>query len=69
MRFDDVSPDSDLSQALRRFDLTPSASAWELCVLARRIVANASPLLDRRSLRAVSWWEYAAVWARTLSFH
>ena len=65
MKLDD-GPARDVADALARFESANGASQWELGVLARRIVAKAEPLLAARRQGVTAWWQYPAVWARTL---
>jgi hypothetical protein len=62
----DEAPARDVADALARFEPKQPASQWELAVLARRIVASAGPFLDARRRGFTAWWQYPAVWARTL---
>lgn len=66
MTFEDLTPDHEVTDALRRFDHAPAPSASQLRGLARRIVSSAAPLLEPRRANTVAWWDYPAVWARTL---
>ena len=65
MRRNDWIRDRELARELRRLD-PPAPTPGQLALLARRIVARATPLLDPRRRAASSWWEYAAAWAGTL---
>jgi len=65
MRRNDWIRDRELARELRRLD-PPAPTPGQLALLARRIVARATPLLDPRRRVASSWWEYAAAWAGTL---
>ncbi|HTR79324.1 MAG TPA: hypothetical protein VMH39_14495 [Gemmatimonadaceae bacterium] len=64
MRIYEPRGDPRLAEALRRAE--PPAPERPLGPLVRRIVAAAGPVLDRRRPRPSAWWEYMAVWARTL---
>ena len=64
MNHRDLSPDPELRAILRRFDATDRPTADQRRALRRRIEAAAGPLLAGRAHDA--WWEFAAVWARTL---
>ncbi|MDE3053822.1 MAG: hypothetical protein KGL38_11300 [Gemmatimonadota bacterium] len=60
----DVTPDPELGAVLRRFDAPDPTADEQRRALKRRIEAAAAPLLAER--RNGAWWEFAAVWARTL---
>jgi hypothetical protein len=60
----DLAPDPELRAILRRFDAADRPTADQRRALKRRIEAAAAPQLAERAHDA--WWEFAAVWARTL---
>ncbi len=60
----DVTPDPELGAILRRFEGADPTTDEQRRALRRRIEAAAAPLLAERGSGA--WWEFAAVWARTL---
>ena len=66
MRFEDPAPDREMAEVLRRFEPARAPSPDRSNALARRIVTKAGPLMNRRRHGVASWWEYAAVWSRTL---
>jgi hypothetical protein len=78
MTLDDLTPDRELTDALRQFDHTAAPTPAELHALAHKIVSRARPLLQQRragtlaralgrtAAQALAWWEYPAAWARTL---
>ena len=66
MRRDDLRPDHELRDLLRRFDSPDSETDAQRQALARRILTGAEPLLDARRASPPAWWEFAATWARTL---
>jgi len=63
---DDLTPDRDLRDILRRFDSRDRATPAQRRNLKRRIEAAAAPRLAERAGGAPAWWEFAASWARTL---
>jgi len=63
---DDLTPDRDLRDILRRFDSPDRATPAQRRNLKRRIEAAAAPHLAERAGGAPAWWEFAAGWARTL---
>ncbi|MGA9838172.1 MAG: hypothetical protein WBQ26_12710 [Gemmatimonadaceae bacterium] len=60
----DLSPDRELGDLLRRFEAPDRGTADQHRALKRRIEVAAAPLLAERA--GSSWWEFTAVWARTL---
>lgn len=66
MRHDDLSPDPALRNMLRRFDPASDVMPPGRLALARRITADAVPILAASRRSAPSWWEFTAGWARTL---
>ncbi|MDE3128159.1 MAG: hypothetical protein KGL38_09130 [Gemmatimonadota bacterium] len=60
----DLAPDPELAAVLRRFEPSDPTTDDQRRALARRIETAAAPLLAERGNGA--WWEFAAVWARTL---
>lgn len=66
MRRDDLRPDHELRDLLRRFDSPDVATDAQRQALARRILIGAEPLLDVRRGAPPAWWEFTATWARTL---
>lgn len=66
MRRDDLRPDRELRDMLRRFDSPDHVTSDQRAALERRIAADAEPLLLARRPGAPAWWEFAAGWARTL---
>ena len=66
MTRDDLRADPELRDLLRRFDSPDVPTEAQRQALARRIDADARPLLAVRRGAAPHWWEFAATWARTL---
>ncbi|HEX8724775.1 MAG TPA: hypothetical protein VF737_05230 [Gemmatimonadaceae bacterium] len=66
MKHDDLRPDPELRDLLRRFDSSGAATDAARQALARRIVAEGAPLLAARRGAPAAWWELTATWARTL---
>jgi len=66
MKRDDLRPDPELRDLLRRFDAPEADTRVQRDALARRIRSGAEPLLAARRGAPPAWWEFAATWARTL---
>ncbi len=66
MRHDDLRPDHELRDLLRRFDSPDMATDAQRQALARRILTGAEPLLAARRGAPPAWWEFTAIWSRTL---
>ena len=66
MKRDDLRPDPELRDVLRRFDSPDVATDTQRLALARRILAQGEPLLAARRGTPAAWWELTATWARTL---
>ncbi len=66
MKRDDLRPDHELRDLLRRFDAPDADTDAQRQALARRILAGAEPLLAARRGTPPAWWEFTATWARTL---
>lgn len=66
MKRDDLRPDEELRDMLRRFDAPERVSANQRVALLRRIAVDAEPLLAARRSSAPAWWEFTAGWARML---
>jgi hypothetical protein len=60
----DPLPDRELGAILRQFDAADEITPEQHRALKRRIEASAAAVFAQRADGA--WWEFAAVWARTL---
>ncbi|HEY5220235.1 MAG TPA: hypothetical protein VIJ16_10530 [Gemmatimonadaceae bacterium] len=66
MKRDQLMPDRELRDLLRRFDSPETETRTQRSALKRRIETLVTPLLTARAGDAPTWWEFTADWARTL---